>query len=151
MGPDVIIYHNGDTKHIYSTVFHEMSHVCHFTKAGKDYWKQYVKFVIGHFGYGKKGQDNADYVGLGEMWGNYFGNYVCCNYYFGKPYNWDPWENWYHPGILRDLYSNTTLTYRQIYNCLTPDITTYELFKQKLIKDYGQKEIIQQCFKTYGF
>ena len=39
LGPDVMIFYNNKTEKIYSTVFHEMSHVCHFNQVGKQYWQ----------------------------------------------------------------------------------------------------------------
>lgn len=151
IGPDVMIFHNENTQNVYSSVFHEMSHVCHYINAGKSYWEKYVTFIINHFGYGQISQKNSGYVGLGEMWGNYFGNYVCNKEYFGNPFNWEEMEDWYHPGLLKSLHENTLLSNRDIFDCLTGDVTTYEQFKQKLIRKCWQNGKIDECFKNYGF
>jgi len=152
IGPDIMIADINRTQNLYTTVFHEMSHVCHYMKAGKEYWQPYVKFVTQHYGYGNRKDRNSGYVGVGEMWGYYFGDYICGKEYFkieGTP--WKPREFWFMPDILKMAATAVPLSPKQVYNCLSSDIVSHELLKQKLIKQYGNKEDIVLCFKQYGF
>ena len=112
---------------------------------------KYVTYIIGHFGYGNKRQANSGYVGIGEIWGYFFGNYVCDIKYFGSPSGWDEWKEWFNPGILKKIYETTPLTHRQIFDCFTADVTDYSLLKAKLISKYGMEDKIKQCFSAYGF
>ena len=151
IAPDMTIFHNTATQKIYSNVFHEMSHVCHYMKVGKDYWQPYVKFILTHYGYGQKTDNNSGYVGVGEMWGYYFGNYVCDYAYFNKRFSWNPQEDWFKPGIMEYLQTDIPLHTRQIYNVLTPDVTSHELLKQELLKTYNNEKIIKDSFFYFGF
>ncbi len=154
LGPDVMIFNSDKTdktEAIYATVFHEMSHVCHYCQVGKDYWEKYVTFIISNFGYGKRYDENYGYVGIGEIWGYFFGNYVCADNILNDARGWNAWKEWFNPGIIKQIYQTTPLTYRQIFDCFTSDVTDYDLLKQKLISKYGYQATIKQCFSDYGF
>jgi hypothetical protein len=87
--PDIFILKDyKSTEELYSTLFHELSHSSHYYKVGKPYWLAYIAAIIYNTGYGDGTRALDGYVGVGEMWGNYFGNYVCCNEYFGSPKHW---------------------------------------------------------------
>lgn len=151
IGPDIMIADINRTQNLYTTVFHEMSHVCHYMKAGKEYWQPYVKFVTQHYGYGNRKDRNSGYVGVGEMWGYYFGNFVCTNEYFSRTFDWNTKEGWFNPGILWMLNNTAGLKPNQILSCLTSDVSSHELLKQKLIKQYGKETPIKNSFATYTF
>ncbi len=150
--PDIFIFPDyKDTQDTYSTLFHELSHASHYTKAGKWYWLKYIQGIIDNGGYGDGTGKNDGYIGVGEMWGNYFGNYVCCTNYFGSPVNWEPWEDWYNPGILMRLDDDYNFQEDQIFNCLTSDIKNHEKLKTKLIDNYGNTTQVNEAFAHYGF
>ena len=152
LAPDVMIFPQNDTKRIYSTVFHEMAHVLHYKKVGENYWRAYTNFITAHLGYGKRSHSNSGVVGIGEMWGNYFGHYLCDKYYLSYYYDsWKPNEDWYKPGIMAKLQTDAGLTPAQIFDCLTADVRTYESLKNKLKSKYGKGAIIDKCFAYYGF
>ena len=151
LAPDVMIFERGTTKEIYSNVFHEMSHVCHYTNVGKNYWVNYVNYIIQQEGYGKKEDKNSGICGVGEMWGYYFGNYACSNYYFGEAINYSN-SLWFKPNILRYLVQNVGLTERQIFDCLKANSTSHESLKQVLYNKYpALKEKIIEEFSDYKF
>ena len=85
------------------------------------------------------------------MWGNYFGGYVCDDYYFGRKISWSADEDWYKPGIMAKLQTDAGLTPAQIFDCLTADVRTYDSLKTKLKLKYGKNAIIDKCFAYYGF
>jgi len=151
------------TEIVYSIIFHELSHASHYMKAGNIYWQNYITGIIYNMGYGNSVNDyNAGYIGLGEMWGNFFG-YKCEEYYNNYIYS-NLWVyslgdvgEWYHPELLRDLNTNALLQFTpaQIYSCLTSDVTNFKKFKEKLISNYGtttaKVNAINQIFTYYGF
>ena len=132
--PDVFIIKNfNNTSDAYGTIFHELSHASHYTKAGKWYWLKYIAGIIGNGGdYGDGTGGNDGYIGVGEMWGNYFG-YICEKDYFGSA-GFSPWENWFHPGILKDLDNNIYgMTPHKIFICLQNNVRNHQELKNKLI------------------
>ncbi|PKP08199.1 MAG: hypothetical protein CVU09_16995 [Bacteroidetes bacterium HGW-Bacteroidetes-4] len=149
--PDIFILQDyTSTQSCYATLWHELSHASHFSKAGKQYWHDYVKAIVTNLGYGDGSREIDGYVGVGEMWGNYFGNYVCCRDYFGGSVNWDANEDWYDPGILMRLENRSILTPSQIYNCLSGDENSHSKLKSKLISKYGKETAIKEAFTFYG-
>jgi hypothetical protein len=131
--PDIFILKDyTNTQSCYATVWHELSHASHFSKAGKLYWHDYVKAIVTNLGYGDGSRDIDGYIGVGEMWGNYFGNYVCCDDYYGYPVKWDPQEDWYNPGFLLGVDNISDVTTSEIFSCLTSDIHSISGIKDKL-------------------
>lgn len=152
LGPDMMVFYNNSTRSVYSTVFHEMGHVCHYKKVGKRYWQNYAQFVITHTGYGEKSDSKSGYVGVGEMWGYYFGNYACDTYYFGDRTNWNPSYYWFRPDINYGLQFQAGLQPYQILECMTSHVTSHELLKQALKKKYPSKlVVIENEFNNCGF
>lgn len=152
LAPDMMVFNSCSTRGVYSTVFHEMGHVCHYEKVGKKYWQEYVKFVVQHFGYGVKSQHDSGYVGVGEMWGYFFGNYACDTYYFGSAKNWNPSKYWFRPDINYELFVQAGLQPYQILDCMTSDVTSHELLKQALVNKYPWAQAkIERPFVENGF
>lgn len=150
--PDVFIIKNfKNTKKAYSTIFHELSHASHYTKAGKWYWLKYIAGIIGNGGdYGDGTGGNDGYIGVGEMWGNYFG-YICEKDKFGSAsFNYD--EAWYKPGIIRRIDDEVYgITPHKIFLCLQSNVRNHQELKNKLISYYGHSTQINQIFSDYGF
>ena len=152
LAPDMMIFHNTTTRNIYSTVFHEMGHVCHYRQVGKGYWQKYAQFIIINKGYGKESDNNSGYVGVGEMWGYYFGNYACDTYYFGSTSNWYPDKYWFKPIINYQLQNVVGLQPYQVFACMTKEVTNHTSLKVALKTKYsGQGAIIENQFKNNGF
>jgi len=153
--PDVFIAPDYvDTYLAYSTLFHELAHTSHYTQAGDGYWLQYINGMVGNWIAGNPmygdGTGSLDgYIGVGEMWGNYFG-YVCMNNKFGSGI-FDPNEDWYKPGIMQRLQNNYGIDQQKIFSCLTSMETSHGKFKNKLIYLYGNSEKINEAFTFFGF
>lgn len=148
--PDLFIYNKTDAKAIYSTVFHELSHASHFSKVGQTYWKKYVKHIVDNKGYGKGTEPEAGYCGVGEMWANYFGNYICCRDYFGSEYGYDPDELWYNPGFLQYSVSYTRdLTTGKVYSCLKPTVTDIEKLRTELKTQTSYGTQVDRAYTIY--
>ena len=152
LAPDVIIYKRNTTTAIYTNVFHEMSHVCHYTSVGKWFWKMYVKYIIHNSNYGNKNDEYSGFCGVGEMWGYYFGNYACPKYYLNNTDEWNARNYWFNPGIILCLVKDAGLSERQIFDCMQSYITDHASLKNELCKKYPSKDsLIKKCFKDYGF
>jgi hypothetical protein len=111
---------------------------------------KYVQGIIDNGGdYGDGTARNDGYIGVGEMWGNYFG-FICEDEHFGWA-GFDAWEEWFNPGILRDIDDNVGLSPNEIFNCLTSDVKSHDKLKAKLISRHGQAAQINQIFEDYDF
>jgi hypothetical protein len=140
--PDIFLFQDyTSTKSCYATLWHELSHASHYNKVGKQYWTRYIAAISRNQGYGNGTGSLDGYIGVGEMWGNYFGNYVCCNHYFGSSVKWNPQENWYNPGFLLGVYNISDVTNSEIFSCLTSNIFFIGSLKNKLktITDYDSQ------------
>jgi hypothetical protein len=155
--PDIFIVPNyTNTNSTYSTLFHELAHASHYSKVGKPYWLSYINGIVGNWAAGKNmygtGTGGLDgYIGVGEIWGNYFGNYVCCKKYFGSSSGWYPTYYWFKPGILYRLVTSYGFTPQQVFNCQISDITNHEKLKNKIINNYGKDTEVKEAFGYYGF
>ncbi len=158
ISPDIFILKDfKDTQDTYSTIFHELAHASHYTKAGKRYWLHYIIGIIDNSirskegAYGDGSRKNDAYIGVGEMWGYYFG-YICEKDEFGvKNVYLNPTKGWYSPGILRDLDNKLGLTPKKIFNCLSGSTVGHKKLKNKLIEKYGNEKDIRKTFRNYGF
>ncbi|MDR0207481.1 MAG: hypothetical protein LBI45_09535 [Bacteroidales bacterium] len=157
--PDVFIICNvKDTEKFYSLVFHELSHASHYEKAGSGYWLNYISGIVANVNKNTYGDGTGaldGYIGVGEMWGEYFEwrcmtNITALGYSFtnvptpGTTY-------WFKPKILYNLQLQCSLTPKQIYDCLTSDVTNHSQLKSKLISKYGNSASITAVFAAFGF
>lgn len=147
--PDIWIQGNASqgTDGVYSTTFHEMAHSSHFAKVGSSYWSKYISYIITYGSYGDGNGRNADYCGIGEMWGNYFGS-VCYNEEFGV-HRITRGEDWYNPGFLEKVDAISDVTTSEIYSCLTSSTTTFEKLIQQLKTKTNQDEKVDNAFNSY--
>lgn len=111
-------------------MWHELSHASHYEKVGKWYWLNYITAITTNGGYGDGDRNIDGYIGVGEQWGNYFGNYVCCRDYFGTTQGWNRNEDWYNPGFLMQVDTISDITTKEIFDCL--DKHTISDLKNKL-------------------
>lgn len=158
--PDVTIgtiFSNGTRfgyERIYRTVNHELAHASHFSKVGSSYWAKYVSYIMTYGAYG--GDDsgnNAQLCAIGEMWGHSMG-YIQAAEKFGassKPMGTlEIVDTWIYPHIFRDIISTNLLSKKQIYDCLTSDVDTYNALVSKLYTQYPNKAVdIEQILNNY--
>ena len=147
--PDIFINVNSNETsidNVYKTVFHECAHASHWQKVGNSYWTKYINYIItyGSFDnpYGRGTGLNAEFCGVGEMWGNYIGALFARNEFgwAGKyPFN-KSWassvgnltelleedEGWYNPGFLRRCDNIADITTKDIYDCLVYNTNTFD-------------------------
>jgi len=125
--------------------------ICDYTKAGKWYWLKYIAGIIGNGGdYGDGTGGNDGYIGVGEMWGNYFG-YICEKDYFGSA-SIGATDDWYKPQIMRRIDDEVYgMTPHKIFTCLQSNVRNHQELKNKLISYYGHSTQINQIFSSYGF
>ena len=83
--PDVIIKAASSptkrTAEVFETTFHELSHASHFKQVGSDYWIKYINYIITYGPYGDGHGRNNGVVGVGEMWGYYFGYFLALQHF----------------------------------------------------------------------
>lgn len=150
--PDILVMNNNatDTKSLHLTIFHEMAHATHYSKSGSSYWLNYIGQICLNLGYGSSYNGINGIVGVGEMWGDYFGK-KCYNYYYNPDL---PYYNgsWYKSQILGDIDSQLNdVGAIQIHYVMGNTVTDPNKFKNALINQWGHGDVITQCFSTYGF
>ena len=101
------------------------------------------------------------YIGVGEMWGYFFGYWNINNYLSNLPlYSHQnepiPNNHWFKPQILDSLCRTDGLdmTPKKILDCMTSDVTTVGTLKERLKLNYGtygRDLIIDSIFNYYGF
>lgn len=156
--PDVILgLRNHDSyATIYAEAVHEFAHASHFMVAGKQYWDDYVRFVItsfvtsGFVTYGVGTEENHGLCEVGEMWGYFLQTVLYRERYgdegvpsFGLHY-------WFHPQILLQL-EERGLSANRIFQVLGPDVRDREALQKKLTSYYPEyKSVINQAFARYN-
>lgn len=122
------------------TTYHESAHASHYMQAGKPYWSCIVSQEIwnsingrGAYGYGT--ENNAGYIGVGEIWGNYFGA-RCEQERFGGWVDFNDDLDWYKPGFFHNMHIAGGLSDWQLYACLTPGINSISKLRDELIRLY---------------
>ena len=139
---------------IYSVTVHELSHASHFVKAGEDYWKEYVRYVLESWvrkgdAYGDGSGEGAGYCELGETWAYFMeSTFYKDRYGGGLPDIGTSW--WFRPQILRYLYERG-LTRGQMYRALKEEVCSMDDFEEELISLYPDRESqIRQVFNRYA-
>lgn len=140
---------------IYRAVNHELAHASHFSKVGSSYWAKYVSYIMTYGAYG--GNDlgyNAQLCAIGEMWGYCMG-YVQATEKFGMSPEvvglLDVVDEWIYPQVFWEIIDNDILAKRQIYDCLTSEVDTYNELVSKLYALYPNKAIaIEQVLNKYS-
>lgn len=147
------------TQKVYSNMFHELSHVSHYTQVDSNYWHRYVCNIIANLGYGD-GTHNTECIGVGEMWG-FYSEYYLCRYYWDTIRNnaevskdsvrQPPHTDWFFPDSLRTLVDSIDgLDYKDIYDCLVvTDTTLCELKKEiKLRVNHAYYSRVNKSFEN---
>lgn len=154
--PDIFILPNyTNTNSCYSTVWHELAHASHYTKAGKTYWSNYITAVIANNGYGDGTGALDGYIGVGEMWGNY-GSALCFREHlnYTTPFSSDWWwfveeEKWFNPGFLKHVNGISDVETYEIFNCLTSTTNTISKLKTNLKSKTGYDTQVDDAYDLY--
>jgi hypothetical protein len=99
--------------------------------------------------YGDGATTRDGFIGVGEMWGNFFG-YICLKQALGSA-SLGGNTFWFKPRILDRLNWKYGFTPEQIYYCLSGDVNNHEKLKNKLIGRYGKENDIKEAFANDGF
>lgn len=154
--PDITVgTKNRDYHNIFETVNHELAHASHFSKVGNIFWNKYRWYIIKHWGYGDGTGNNSELCGIGEMWGysmGYIQQYELEGYKINVGnFPHSAIEGWIKPHAFWDLYAAKTLTKKQIYDCLTPTVDTYDELIDKMTSSYPSKaDSIKIAFARNG-
>ena len=143
-----------DYSTLYAGTVHELAHASHFAQVGKEYWNEYISYVLRSFAesggrmYGLGAGEGSGHCEVGEMWGYYVQNRMYKERYgddahtFGTSY-------WFRPHVL--LYLDERGINRSgIFKALQPEVTDKKLLQDKLrslYPEYGT--IIGQAFERY--
>ena len=136
---------------LYNTVNHELAHASHFSQVGSEYWAQYISYIMTYGAYG--GNDsgyNAQLCAVGEMWGNFMGyiqEHENCTIPLSNIHDVD---GWIYPQLFINMYNNGVLSKKQIFDCLTVDVDTYNKLLLKMYSMYPDKTLdIKQGFNSF--
>ncbi|MBQ9661467.1 MAG: hypothetical protein IJV37_09490 [Bacteroidales bacterium] len=155
--PDITLGLKGKETYaeIYAEALHEFAHASHFMLAGKNYWNNYVRFVItsfvssGFVTYGVGTEENFGHCEVGEMWA-YFAQSLLYRERYGETGETFGLSHWFHPQILLQL-EERGLSFGKIFQVLTSDVTDRETLQKKLISYYPEyKSAINQIFARYN-
>lgn len=159
--PDITIRSEGKGyRGTYEVVHHELSHASHFSQVGSAYWARYINYIIANGAYGNGTARDAKLCAIGEMWGYSMGYIYDHERYSsitpGKAYpggevTTDTDPAWIKPHIFWDLHRDNILTKRQLFDCLTTDVDTYDKLVAKMYSKYPNKAIsIENAFVRHG-
>lgn len=156
--PDVTLglKHCTDYASIYMETVHELSHASHFVRAGKDYWANYIRYILRSFvtslgiTYGTGLTADAGYCEVGEMWAYYFGNLLFRERY-GRGTVAEGLTLWFYPQILMYL-EDRGVDAAKIFDVLSPDVNSRESFESALSNEYPEHySVIKQAFDRYRY
>lgn len=152
--PDITIGTSGkDYESIYEHVNHELAHASHYSQVGSAFWAKYVSYIMSYGAYGNGTGNNAELCGIGEMWGDYMGNlrkYESLKPSIPKKYP-ETNNEWFKPEVFWDLDRNGSLSRKNIFDCLTSDVKTYDALYSKMREKFPEKvDSIKACFSRYG-
>lgn len=154
--PDITLGMSGkeDYRRIYATTCHELAHASHFSKVGKGFWDQYIKYIMtsyvktGGMTYGDGTTEGAGYCEVGEMWGYYLESMMYKDRYggsfptFGTSY-------WFSPQIFRYL-DERGLDCSDIFDVLDENVNSRSSLKTALMLAYpSRRDVIEQVFNRY--
>ena len=162
--PDIIIgpRHTNDSLFVYKKLYkllnHELSHASHFSKVGSPFWAKYISYIMTYGAYGGNSDGaNAELCAIGEMWGNFMGSAQILDKYGPTDTlsKIDTVDGWIYPQVFGDLYKDVSPTQwilqkKQIYDCLLPEVDTYDELVSTLYMLYPHKALqIKQVLDKY--
>lgn len=136
---------------VFQTVNHELAHASHFSKVGSSYWAKYISYIMTYGAYGGNGSGkNAQLCAIGEMWGYFMGYAQAAEKYESHIKDFYAVDGWIYPRVFWDIFRCKILTKKQIYDCLTPDVATYNGLVSKLFTLYPNRATdIKAIFDAY--
>ncbi len=144
-----------DYRSIYACTVHELAHASHFMQAGKDYWQEYIKYILrayvyeGGSAYGNGVSDGAGYCEVGEMWAYFMESALFKDRYGGSMPDVGT-SYWFRPQIFRYLYERG-MTRGEIFKALKPSVCSVDDLQDQLITLYPERETqIRQVFNRYA-
>lgn len=151
--PDITIGTKGCSYNdIYRTVNHELAHSSHFAQVGDGFWAKYISYIMTYGAYGNGEGKNAELCAIGEMWGYSMGNIQVGEYNNKTIDRQGVVDGWIKPDVFRELYTSKLLTKKQIFDCLTPSVDTYDELIIRMTRMYPRKaEAIKSAFYDYKF
>ena len=152
VGPDIVVrgVDNNDEEYFYKYLSHELAHATHFKQLGtndiiRSQWWSYVfnyevACILLSFDdpYEHPSVPREERAGIAEMWAHAVG-YICkyehcqrnvADYRDRSNGIYDVY--WFAPEIILDLYERG-MTLKQISDCMTEDVITFEDFRETLI------------------
>ena len=154
--PDITLGTKGkeDYRSIYSAACHELAHASHFSQVGKEYWNEYIWYIIesyitsGGMTYGDGEGKGAGHCEVGEDWA-YFLESKMYKERYGGVFPTFGTSFWFKPQIFRYL-NERGVSVSQIFAVLSEDVTSKTLLKEALIAAYpSRKSIVEQVFSRY--
>ena len=155
--PDITIGTKGNPEYrdLYSTVCHELAHASHFSRAGKDYWNNYILFVLsswissGGTTYGSGTESLAGYCEVGEMWAYYLESEMYKDRYGGQTPSFGT-SFWFRPQIFRYL-DDRGISRSDIFGALDADVADISTLEERLKTVCpGKESVIEQAFRRYN-
>lgn len=154
--PDITIGAKGidDYATLYSSTCHELAHASHFAKVGKEFWNEYIFYILESFvtsggvTYGDGTHKKAGYCEVGEMWAYYLESKFYKDRYGG---DFPTFGNsfWFRPQIFRYMDSRG-ISCSDIFAALDEDVDSKAALKKALIAALpSKKSIIEQAFDRY--
>ncbi|MBO4435239.1 MAG: hypothetical protein J5769_07310 [Bacteroidales bacterium] len=144
-----------DYNSIYALTVHELAHASHYMSAGKEYWQEYIKYILRSFvyengsAYGNGHGEGAGYCEVGEMWAYFMESALFRDRYGGSMPDVGT-SYWFRPQILRYLYERG-MTRGEMFKALKPSVTSAEDLEDELITLYPERETqIRQVFNRYA-
>lgn len=146
--PDITVgTKNKKSIDIYETVNHELSHASHCAQVGSAFWAKYVSYIMTYGAYGDGTGKNAELCGIGEMWGYSMGYRQQFEKYGKDRLSLSSRDGWIHPDVFWQLMRKNILTKKQIFDCLTADVTTYDVLVERMYSKYPEHaDAIEKAF-----
>jgi hypothetical protein len=150
--PDITIGVQGyNYKTIYRIANHELAHASHFSKVGSPFWSKYVSYIMTYGAYGSGTGNNAQLCGIGEMWGYSMEYWQEHKKYAQATAPDSISSSWIKFRVFWDLLANNTLSEKQIYDCLNPNVEDYNTLVSTMYNNYPAKaDSIELAFISNG-
>lgn len=149
--PDITIGTKDPTyERIYRHTNHEMSHASHFSSTGSAFWAKYVSYIMTYGAYGDGTGNNAELCGIGEMWGYSVGiEQARAN--INSTETVQTVGGWIKPQVFDTLVDNNIFSRKQVFDCLVPEVRTYNSLVEKMYALYPDKaDVIEEAFLRYN-
>ena len=160
--PDIFILlpYDKNRRKIYETVYHECAHASHYSQVGNTYWQKFVSRIIDNSilyalnpnvdSYGTGSEPDAGYIGVGEIWGNYFGA-RCMFQRFGDNGNFLSDYSWFKPGFLMDLHVQGNLYDQQLFGCFSSNINSIIKLRDELLWRFPDRTALINARYNYYY